>query len=244
MSWHSALTPNEQRRCRHCKGCKYFSSAGSFGTCDYLLMTDMRRPCKAGKGCTVRKDKAIWQPTEKYLAWVKLVDEQEAYAERKRKLAEEREALQQKYGLPDNLIKTNGRKPSFDIKYAQMLYNAGYYNFEIAEVLGTTAEKVSKYAQRHDWAEQAPRDLVRTRHDIPTAIAEYKKYIQETADNERKRKEPQKEQNRTVKLKTLADISARNCIWSGDDNAVAAEQIKETAKSSDSGVYSRQEVLV
>lgn len=228
MSWHSALTPNEQRRCRYCKGCKYFSSAGSFGTCDYLLMTDMRRPCKAGKGCTVRKDKAIWQPTEKYLAWVKLVDEQEAYAERKRKLAEERETVQKKYGLPVDLITTNGRKPSFDVSYAQMLYNAGYYNYEIAEVLGTTAEKVRKYSLRHSWSQQAPRDLKRTRHDIAAAIIEYKKYMEDKAEEDKRRMEDRAEEDRrkqsnpkepkaSVKVQSEVDVSLRNCLWTGGD---------------------------
>lgn len=234
MSWHSGLTPNDQRRCRHCKGCKYFSSAGSYGTCDYLLMTDMRRPCKAGKGCTVRKDKASWHPTEKYLAWVKLVDEQEAYAERKRKLEAERMTLQQKYGLPDDLIVTNGRKPSFDVQYAQKLYNAGYYNYEIADVLGTTPEKVYKYARRHDWAGQAPRDLKRTRHDISAAIVQYKKYMEDKAEEDKRHTEAKekevrhqqaspKERKASVKVQSVVDVSVRNCLWTGGNDLTEEE---------------------
>ena len=35
-----------------CKGCIYYFSTS--GTCDYLIMTGKRRPCPAGKGCSVK----------------------------------------------------------------------------------------------------------------------------------------------------------------------------------------------
>lgn len=35
-----------------CLGCIYFSVTTL--TCDYILMTDNRRPCPPGKGCTAR----------------------------------------------------------------------------------------------------------------------------------------------------------------------------------------------
>lgn len=35
-----------------CLGCIYFAETTL--TCDYILMTDKRRPCPPGKGCTVR----------------------------------------------------------------------------------------------------------------------------------------------------------------------------------------------
>lgn len=40
-----------------CDGCYYFG--GRWETvkcCNYYLLTDHRRPCPAGKGCTVRRD--------------------------------------------------------------------------------------------------------------------------------------------------------------------------------------------
>lgn len=38
---------------KHCKGCVYFSD--STKTCDYLIMTEQRRPCPPGIRCTVKK---------------------------------------------------------------------------------------------------------------------------------------------------------------------------------------------
>ena len=38
---------------RHCRNCKYYS--GHVGSCDYMLMTNMRRPCDGGKDCTVKE---------------------------------------------------------------------------------------------------------------------------------------------------------------------------------------------
>lgn len=42
----------------YCKGCVYNQiAAGDYQTmCVYYLATDKRRPCPAGKGCTVRKE--------------------------------------------------------------------------------------------------------------------------------------------------------------------------------------------
>lgn len=37
---------------RHCKGCIYLGD--NVKTCDYYLLTGTRRPCKPGKGCTVK----------------------------------------------------------------------------------------------------------------------------------------------------------------------------------------------
>lgn len=43
---------------QHCKGCVYYYEYGS-GTkvCEYMFQTGFRRPCPAGKGCTVRATK-------------------------------------------------------------------------------------------------------------------------------------------------------------------------------------------
>ncbi len=38
----------------YCKGCIYQSKAWGCSVCNYFLHTKIRRPCKAGKGCTVR----------------------------------------------------------------------------------------------------------------------------------------------------------------------------------------------
>lgn len=42
-----------------CRGCMYLTTVSCTETknraCDYIGATDQRRPCPAGKGCTVRK---------------------------------------------------------------------------------------------------------------------------------------------------------------------------------------------
>lgn len=42
---------------RHCKGCVYNAEMASirYGYCNYIFTEKKRRPCPAGKGCTVRK---------------------------------------------------------------------------------------------------------------------------------------------------------------------------------------------
>ena len=42
----------------YCKKCKFYLGwAGDFKLCCYYLMTDKRRPCDPGTGCTVRVEK-------------------------------------------------------------------------------------------------------------------------------------------------------------------------------------------
>ena len=42
---------------RHCKGCVYNAEMSNirYGYCNYLFVEKKRRPCPAGKGCTVKK---------------------------------------------------------------------------------------------------------------------------------------------------------------------------------------------
>lgn len=40
-----------------CNGCLYYGGRWeSVKTCNYFLITGLRRPCEAGEGCTVRED--------------------------------------------------------------------------------------------------------------------------------------------------------------------------------------------
>lgn len=41
---------------KHCMGCKYYHNMYDGGYyCAYLFVTDKRRPCPPGKGCTVKE---------------------------------------------------------------------------------------------------------------------------------------------------------------------------------------------
>lgn len=46
--------PKEKTTDSFCEGCIYFDS---YRVCNYYLITDIRRPCPPGKGCTVRAKK-------------------------------------------------------------------------------------------------------------------------------------------------------------------------------------------
>lgn len=61
----------------YCKEC-FFSSqtpnTGQARICDYILITYMKRPCKAGTGCTVRVKKqngGKYSLEEKQIIWCK-----------------------------------------------------------------------------------------------------------------------------------------------------------------------------
>ena len=45
-----------------CRGCIYLTQVSGYNACDYIGATDKRRPCPAGKGCTVRKTgkRQVW----------------------------------------------------------------------------------------------------------------------------------------------------------------------------------------
>ena len=41
-----------------CEGCMYYAQVNRLDWfCNYYFKTDKRRPCPAGKGCTVRREK-------------------------------------------------------------------------------------------------------------------------------------------------------------------------------------------
>lgn len=49
-------TPIQNNNAKYCKGCFYWGGHDeSACCCNYLLITDKRRPCSPGKDCTVRK---------------------------------------------------------------------------------------------------------------------------------------------------------------------------------------------
>lgn len=54
MPYLRSLAGNETRRIEPCQGCKYLGLVSGYGCCLYFLRTSVRRPCKPGKGCTVK----------------------------------------------------------------------------------------------------------------------------------------------------------------------------------------------
>lgn len=69
---------------KYCEGCAYRKvfTAGSLPYCDYFLMTNKRRPCPGGDGCTVRITKREYQEQ-------RLTDAEKAFREIKRKEKEQ-----------------------------------------------------------------------------------------------------------------------------------------------------------
>ncbi len=57
---------------KHCIGCAFqqainggSNGAGGYLSCAYYFMTDKRRPCPAGDGCTVKMSPAEWRKSQK-----------------------------------------------------------------------------------------------------------------------------------------------------------------------------------
>lgn len=157
-SYLQTVCAKEAERCRHCRGCIYFGIAWTNGCCDYYLTTGKRRPNKFGvKDCAVKV--VVDRVPQKHLDWCDEIDRREA----------------DKQAGPAK-PKKRGRPMSWDVEYAQVLYNHGYYYFEIAEILGTTNDAVSDYSSAHFWTETKPHNVCCTRHDLSVEPARYARY--------------------------------------------------------------------
>ena len=50
----------------YCVGCIYRRGSRGETSCDYILMTGVRRPCPAGEGCTAKKTEGSKKEIEIY----------------------------------------------------------------------------------------------------------------------------------------------------------------------------------
>lgn len=195
----------EAKRVRNCRGCTYLNIVGCSACCDYWLIEDRLRPSKFGeKGCPVKIVISGYTIPPEHEDFCRRVDEQERRqketAERQAKLRLERierinRRIEQQAKKDENNTELHlehknhphenrGRSASWDCDYAFQLYIEGYYNFEIAEIVGTTVQKVASYARNNNWQKYLPPDIFRVRHDMEQARMDYQKYRAKLKENE------------------------------------------------------------
>lgn len=185
--YDNTLLATEQRRCRYCRGCEYFDIIGHYGCCNYYLQTGNRRPCRfCLKDCSVRVFRKGFVPSDKHLAFCRKVDAEEQ-AEQARQA--KRKDLSAKEPAPPILTekelaayditeqdRKQGRPLSWDAKYGFLLYQQGFYLYEIAEVFDIRIDRVEYAAKAHGWFANRPVGVQRKRHDIEQAKREYQEY--------------------------------------------------------------------
>lgn len=190
----------EAIRMRNCRGCIYLGTVGCSGCCDYWAIADRLRPSKFGEKCPVKVMIPGYVIPQDHIEFCERIDERE----RKRKVQAERQARKRLEWIkqieeeikkqaeedkdtppPKNRIE-HGRPPTWDTKYAFMLFCEGYYIFEIAEIVGTTVQKVTQCAKYNEWGKKMPPDVYRYRHDIEQAKLDYAEYQRRMKEAESK----------------------------------------------------------
>ena len=177
LIYENTLCPTEQRRCRHCRGCKYFECVSSMGCCNYFLYTGIRRPAPFGlKDCPVRVDRKGFVQPEWHKQFCDRVDaEEEMKQKRQERKAEQIRQLGYDPDKPQP--KRRGRRPTWDTEYGKILYLRGYYLFEISEILNVKKETIWTYATDNFWQDEFPQDVTRHRHDLEAAKIEYEAWL-------------------------------------------------------------------
>lgn len=173
----------EMEKWRYCRGCKYLSSAGHNGCCDYFLMTGKRRPCQIGKDCTVREYKKDYKQSDSHVAWCKEVDErlEAERIEQERRQAKEQSFMRSvrdapKVTLDYALDRKHGRPRSFDYDYAFYLYCRGFYISDIREILSISGRVNLNDIAMNEWRDKRPPGVQFQWHDVKAEKEKYRLY--------------------------------------------------------------------
>lgn len=178
----------EAVRMRHCRGCLYLGTVGCNGCCNYWEITDRRRGSAfGGKDCPQKILIPGYVIPQDHIEFCERKDREE---QKRAELEEQRKRDLNEYlariNSPDaeriDGRKNNGRQIDWDVEYAHILYNAGYFSFEIAEIVGVERRTLNLYIRNHFWSAELPPYLVRSYHDIDKAKAEYAEYKRRTAN--------------------------------------------------------------
>lgn len=162
----------EGRRIRHCRGCIYLGSVGHRGCCNYWEIEDRLRPCKPGRGCTVKIVTEGYQFPAWWDEYVKKADAEDD--ERARKKAEKAAQTNAHESVDVMPRSDRGKKAKWDVDYALKLYRQGYYVHEIADVVGVSFFYLSSYINNHGWSVVGREKL--KQHDVARAIEEYREF--------------------------------------------------------------------
>lgn len=178
----------EAVRMRHCRGCIYLGTVGCNGCCNFWEIADRRRGSEfGGKNCPQKIMIPGYVIPQDHIAFCEQKDREEQLRaeleeQRKRNLEEYLAMLNGQNSVRVDGRRRNGRQIDWDVDYAHILYNAGYYSFEIAEIVGVERPTLNLYIRNHNWSAELPPYIVRTYHDIDKAKAEYDEYKRRTAE--------------------------------------------------------------
>lgn len=137
---------------RSCHKCRFWCK--NTNTCDYLLVTDRRRPCHPGKGCTVR-EKEVHTDSGKRIRW-DAKKARELYMAGMNDTAIGRElgvsaytisCWRQREKLPSNCPRREYKK-DWDKEEALRLYKKGMGDKAIGELVGVGGSVIWKWRQR------------------------------------------------------------------------------------------------
>lgn len=135
-----------------CHKCRFWCK--NTNTCDYLIVTDKRRPCPPGKGCKVR-EKEIYTESGKRIRW----DERQAWELYKQGLTDTQiaEAVgttshtignwRQRKNLVSNVVRREANY-DWDREEARRLYDRGMIDKEIAKAVDVSPSIIWKWRQR------------------------------------------------------------------------------------------------
>lgn len=190
---YEGLPQQELERVRHCIGCKYHGICGYYGCCNYLLITGNKRPCKYGGPCSVKVLRKDYTLPDNYYDWVEEIDR--IYAKKNKATVQSAPSNKLKMDIMRAILSSTfdgsceciqarrskhrkrcGRQSSFDIDYAWSLYCAGYYLFEISEILSVSRKIIQEYVTRHYWMDIAPSDRVYHRHNVESERKRYQAF--------------------------------------------------------------------
>ena len=122
-----SLWPQEAMRVINCQGCKYLGLAGSWGCCNYFLVTDNLRPNPFGvANCLVKKLENDPESVEKIV---------------NKTLTDKKDCDK----------RAESRKPKWDTELGQKMFNEGKTFREIAEAVCRSEDCVYGYARRNGW---------------------------------------------------------------------------------------------
>ena len=184
--------PAEARRVRYCRGCKYLGSIASWGCCNYFLDTDKRRPNPFGvKNCAVYSRLPNFYMPPSHEDFCRQCDAMEAA-----KKAEPPKPKKPRRNKGLGKGRRIERRITWDVEYAKILFDRGYFRTDIAKIIGTSPATIKNYVYSSGWKDDRLKQHA-CKHDIEAARAEYLAYREKHP-----RKEP-KSNDKSINERTV-----------------------------------------
>lgn len=134
-----------------CHKCRFYGKHTK--TCDYIIVTDRRRPCPPGKGCTVREKEIVyngrrmkWDTKKAYELYKECMNDS-AIAREVGVSAYTITCWRKRENLPSHLPRREYKK-DWDKKEALRLYKMGMGDKAIGNLVGVGGSVIWKWRQR------------------------------------------------------------------------------------------------